>query len=399
MSLKDLARNAGTVAIGTGIGQFIIVASTPILARLYEPGAFGELAILLSVTNIAFAAACFRYEIAIPVCKPEELGPLVWLCTLCALAAGALAALACLLPWERLGSAAGASLARHPWVVFATVFCVGCFQTLSMHALTSANYRVQAGLRIFHGAVFSASAALPAIGLLWAQALGYAGALSLARVLRGLRFSAADLAQVASRYRKYPLFSLPGALLDIMAYSAAIWIVTEHFGLDSAGQVSQIQRLVGAPLMLIGIGLSQAILSRAAALHKQGEALRPLIRKVAALLGVLACCVVLAVYFIGEPIIGLMLGPGWRTDAFFLCAICSAVAARACVSPLSSMLLATERVGLTSLWQAGYFVSALTVLVWLAGRLPFDQFILAYALHELILYALYLGVIYFGVRK
>jgi O-antigen/teichoic acid export membrane protein len=65
-------RRMAMLSGGTLAGQLLVVASSPILTRLYDPPAFGALAVFSSLLAIFVIASAFRYEFAIPIARDEE---------------------------------------------------------------------------------------------------------------------------------------------------------------------------------------------------------------------------------------------------------------------------------------------------------------------------------------
>jgi O-antigen/teichoic acid export membrane protein len=57
---------------GNGLAQVIAIAILPVLTRLYEPSDFSVLAVYSAIVSIFAAAACFRYEVAIPLPKTDS---------------------------------------------------------------------------------------------------------------------------------------------------------------------------------------------------------------------------------------------------------------------------------------------------------------------------------------
>src|SRR4051794_9389050 len=57
---------------GTVLGQLTLVASSPILTRLYGPESFGGFAVFMSLAAILAMVAALRYEFAVPVARDER---------------------------------------------------------------------------------------------------------------------------------------------------------------------------------------------------------------------------------------------------------------------------------------------------------------------------------------
>ena len=397
--LKQLARGAGIVALGTLLGQGAILIATPWLARLYTPAEFGALALIMSVANVAMTGACFRYDLALPAAKGHYARPLLIVAIACALCAalGVFCANAVILTL---------SLGRlrvpfdTPGVVALCVLLTGIQQAVIGWATRARAFGRIAGLRAAQGVSFSALAAVPHVGLVLAHVLSFAVAIpALRRVNHAQLTEGVGLLETARRYREFPLVSLPGALLDVVGYSACIWVVSSSYGASGAGQFAQIQRIVGAPLMLAGMSLGQVLLRHSADVMAESGQLNELFSRLLKVLGLLGLAVLLVIAAIGEPVLHWVLGTQWRADVLFITPIALAVTVRACVSPLSTILVTLRRFDLALRWQAAYFLSASTLL-WLAtSHLTIEGFVIFYAVHECLFYLGYLLLVNSAIRS
>ncbi len=71
---SEFGRNVLTLATGTTIAQFIPIAISPILTRIYTPDDFGLLGIYISMITFISSFACGKYELAIMLPKKEREG-------------------------------------------------------------------------------------------------------------------------------------------------------------------------------------------------------------------------------------------------------------------------------------------------------------------------------------
>ena len=72
LSRKGFARNVVVLAVGTATGQAFTALATPILTRLYTPGALGTWTIVMSFALILAVVANWRYEFAIMLPDSDE---------------------------------------------------------------------------------------------------------------------------------------------------------------------------------------------------------------------------------------------------------------------------------------------------------------------------------------
>ena len=188
--------------------------------------------------------------------------------------------------------------------------------------------------------MFATLASFPGIGLLLAHVLSFAVALpSAVRQFLRINVSTREIGRVMYERREFPLLSLPGAVLDVIGYSVCVWIMIYYFGMHEAGQYSQIQRIVGAPLMLLGMSVSQVLLCASTDVIGDRNSMIMLFRQLLVIVGVLGLVVVTFVVLVGDTLLHWLIGSQWRVDAEFIVPITIAATVRACVSPLSALLI------------------------------------------------------------
>ena len=397
--LRNLLKGAGVVALGTAIGQGVVLLATPYFARTYTPAQFGQLALLASISNIAAAVGCLRYDLAIPGSDQRDARPLVVLCTLASagIALATAFGLTALTGFVQLRVPAPFD---SPLMIGACILLVGLQQAALGHAIRRRAYKSVAGVRLLQGVSFTAMAALPMLGLVWSHVLSFVAALPVLR--QSLRRNSGEeqrLGVVALSHREFPLQSLPGAVLDVVGFSVCVWVLTGAYGNTEAGHFSQVQRIVGAPLMLVGISIGQVLLRHSADLVDDRPALRSLLLRILKSLGLIATVTLAGVSLAGEPVLHSLLGAQWRVDTEFLVLVAIAVLVRACVSPLSVVLVTLRRFDLGLAWQFAYFVSALALMPWIASSVGSTGFLRFYALHECLFYFAYLAIINFAIKN
>jgi len=69
---KPFVRNVMTMITGTAIAQVIVVGSSPVITRLYEPEVFGILGVFLAITGIIQSVGSLTYSSAIVLPKKDE---------------------------------------------------------------------------------------------------------------------------------------------------------------------------------------------------------------------------------------------------------------------------------------------------------------------------------------
>jgi O-antigen/teichoic acid export membrane protein len=397
--IATLIRRTGGVAVGIAVGQGLVLLVTPYLARHFPPAAFGSLALLLTISNLSTAIACLRYDLALPSSPENETRGLLTTALLVAAGMGAFAAALLSIPAVGAMVARSAAVPQLPLLVGACVLLVGWHQATCAWMLRRGAYGGVAGMRLSQGAGFSALALVPGVGLLWAHVLSFgAGVIGVGPTLGPRRAGELSPGQALRVHHKFPLLSLPGALLDVCGYSVCIWVIATFYGTSMAGNYSQIQRLTGAPMMLVSISLGQILLRHTAELDSRNGELGRFLSRMVKMLAALAAACLLLLWLFGEPVFSRILGSNWRVDRLFITLVAVAVFFRACVSPLSSILITLRRFKIALLWQVIYFASACLLLPFVASRITFEHYVAFYALHEAVQYSLYLYLISLAAR-
>jgi O-antigen/teichoic acid export membrane protein len=169
-----------------------------------------------------------------------------------------------------------------------------------------------------------------------------------------------------------------------------VFFISSAYGAEATGHYSQIQKLVGGPLILTAVVAGQLFLKRSGEIYRSAQSSKRLLWKSVGVLGVMAGIVFAALVVVGEYVLGLLLGAAWRVDTEFLLLAIAPLLFRLTVSPVSSVFITHHRVGMVVKWQFGYFVSTICVLYFASINLSFERFLALYALHEAVVYSAYL---------
>jgi O-antigen/teichoic acid export membrane protein len=189
---------------------------------------------------------------------------------------------------------------------------------------------------------------------------------------------------------RFPTISMPMALLDALALALPVLVMASAFGDQTAGNFSQVQRLIGAPLVLIATASSQVFMKYAGDKLRASQPVIPLIFKFLSIMSGLSLVVLVAVAVFGQSLLNFLLGDEWRTDTGFLLLVLLPVIFRVIASPISSVLILAHRIPLLAKWQTSYFVTTGCTLIAGARWLDFEGFLVALAINELLMYGIYL---------
>jgi O-antigen/teichoic acid export membrane protein len=155
--------------------------------------------------------------------------------------------------------------------------------------------------------------------------------------------------------------NLPHALFDAFQAALVVAAVGHFLGKTTLGFFSMAQRILGAPLSLIGSAVGQVVLQRgpAAAVEKRVTRL---------VLGVMAPLLVMALFggalicTIPDGWFGIFLGAEWRGIGWYLMVLSPWFLMRFVVSPVSSVPLLLNRPAHALFWGIGLNLTPLLLL-------------------------------------
>jgi O-antigen/teichoic acid export membrane protein len=394
MKISNALQRAVIVAFGVGLGPLVQLLVTPLLSRIYAPTEFGHFALFLSMVSILITVSCLRYEGAIQVVKDAEVNAVVWAALLSAvlifLVSGAL--LLTGKPQQHIESLL--ILGKDAMWVPVAALCGAMVLIGSNITMREGRYVRNAAIRSSQSILFSVFAiAASALGLLKANVLAFivVGTTIFFYLLVNVgKVSFPEIKKTAKKCWEYPLLVAPTSLLDAAALILPITFISGSYGLASTGNYTQIQRLIGAPLLMAGIVVGQLFMKRSGELFRNGRSSRKLLWKSVGILSAGAILLLIGVALFGEVVLRAILGGVWRVDTNFLVIVIAPLLFRAVISPITTITLTHQRVRVGILWQVAYFFTTFLGLLYAAKTMNFEKFLIFYAVIEVVAYSLYL---------
>ena len=323
-------RRLSWLAGGMVVGQFLLVATMPLLTRIYSPDAFGLFGVFAAFVGIVGSIMAGRYEFAIPLSTQDEeaaalaVAGTVVTCILTALAA--------ILVWafgEPLARATSMpGLASLMWLLPPTLFLTGIGQPLEYWSIRRDTLRINAATRVAqYGGQAVGQAALGIagagpIGLVLGYGLGYLtrAALFVASLTRNdLRIFATTrpmkVREVAWSMRRYPLLTTISSIVKSLTQFLPTILFATLFGPAVAGGFDLAQRLLSVPVRLVGGAASQVFLAEASQ-HSVAE-LQRLFKKTVSRFLLIGMFGMAPILFAGPQLFAFVFGEPWREAGAF----------------------------------------------------------------------------------
>ncbi len=316
-----------TLVSGIALGQGITFLARPILTRLFTPEEFGVLTLFVSITGLLTAISSGRYDDALMLPKSnKDSGGLLFLSLFLASIVGVLLFI------SQLWTEPISSLLQSP--NFATVFFLMPI-TVVLAAWAHSHevwhvrfdrFKLVSGSKILQHT--SGVAVKVVTGLLGVGAIGLVigatasvlvaftvlgiATLYLDRhlVLSSIRHTRVRI--LARRYWRFPAFSVPAALLNLLSNHVPIILLAAFFGERTVGFFGLALGTLYVPVRTFTHAVGQVFFVRAAEAFRN-QKLGSLTELVSRRLTAVALLPMIVVAFFGPDLFGFVYGEPWRT--------------------------------------------------------------------------------------
>jgi O-antigen/teichoic acid export membrane protein len=353
------------ILVGSGFGQLIALAVSPVLTRLYTPAQFGLLTVFISVTSVLGTFVVFRFDAAIPLPRSDRVAAAVaWLglglTVVLSLAIGLLGPVLAGPVSRLVGSP---DLAGVWWLVAAATFMIAVDSVLLTWMVREKRYRALALRNVLQGVgqaggqVGLGWTAAGPVGLLIGWIIGriaaVGGLFSRGGLFRQGVPRRATMRLAASRYRRFPLIASWSALLNSLGQQAPFLVISAYYGSVTIGLLGLTVRVMAAPVTLIGQAVARVFQGEAsAAVRERSRPLRPIVRSNATVLLAIAAPLAVLVLILGPWLFAVVFGRGWQQAGEFARILALGYVAQLAVSPISQTLLILEKQGTQLAWDA-----------------------------------------------
>lgn len=187
-------------------------------------------------------------------------------------------------------------------------------------------------------------------GLVWGYVAGFAlSAVSMfSRVRHTLQASLQglpsfrEMGTIARRYRRFPQFTMPAAMISGLITRLPILFIPEFFGMAVLGQYSRGFSILFVPLSLLAASIAQVFFVRAVEANRDGS-LSSFTGNVHSRLVLMAFWPTAVLMVAGGDIFATLFGEAWREGASYLLYVGPWILLTAVASPLTRLFDVLER--------------------------------------------------------
>ena len=390
-AFDGMRRNLSRLASGAVFSQALMVASTPLLTRVFSPEAFGIMAVFSATYAIAIPISTLKFDAA--VILPKAGHGAIGLTALVILISSSLALVASGLGWlaAQLWLLPQAH-ATNVWLPLA--LWLGALYTLTQQwSARISDYKHFARSQVL-GAALNIGTSL-ALGLLFGGqpahlvmgfVCGLAGSLGYMYLSHSWKFSntsrlsAISLLRRAKVYRQFPLLVLPTTLLMTIGQNSIPLVLNFYYSIDDVGQFAIANRLLLVPAALIGGALTEAFRSEFVRRQRNRLDVAGLFRRTLGTLTILAIPMFAILAITAHWLFSLVFGTDYEVAGHIARSMILGVAAQFVGGPFASIFVALRRAAIGFSIQ---IVTTVVPLAMLAGaaafHLPLTTALAAYA--------------------
>lgn len=360
-------RNVIFLILGTGISQAIPLVLSPVLTRLYAPENFGIFGVTLSAAAIMAIIITCRYELAINITKYKKtaVNLVILVFGLSLLFCFLIIFLLFIFDWNAM-EITGLDV-RY---VLAYTFSLVLFQVSTLWLNRLENFKQIASFRLMSAVIIGAAQVLFGFidlgnGLILGAIFGnfLTGLIIFSIFLKGYHnlISARTIKYSINRYLKFPILSLPANLLNSFSYNSPTIFINFVFGATSAGYYSVTQRMVGAPVNVVGGAFGDVFRQKASQRYNEiGNCIELFDYYFKKL--VLISIIPSIVFFIyAVDLFELVFGEGWGQAGEYAKYLLPMFVSRFIAFPLSNMFYIAERQRIDLIIHVLLFCSMLLV--------------------------------------
>jgi len=365
---SEFSRNVLTLMTGTTIAQAVPIAISPILTRLYSPKDFGVFALFVSIVAIFGSIVGARYELAIMLPrKDEDAINIVALCLLLvSIMSFVMLFIVVVLNAQITNLLGNQEMSTWLYLTPVSVFLIGFFNTLKYYNNRIKNYKDIAKASIYKSLILvivqiAVGVIKPGVtGLISGSLVSsfFANIKLLKNTVANNKLPLIKLLKIialAKRYRDFPKYSMWATLINTLSNSLVDVLISILYNAATLGHYSLVQRVIGAPTLLIGSAIGQVFFEQAAKEEQQtGKAVKAFKSTVKKLLLIGIPTFLILFVTVGD-LFALVFGEEWRVAGEYAQVLLPMMFIKFISSPLSSMLFIGNKQKI-NLYAQGIFI-------------------------------------------
>lgn len=415
MTKNGFTRNVMTMLGGTSIALVIPLLLSPVLARLFQPEAFGQLALYMSVSSIGAVAATGRYELAITLPRHKATAFSLMIIAISSSAIFSIGfSIFCLIIYFIHPEILGQTLSPVLWILAIPlgIFLISCTQSLTYWQTRLQMYRLVASARAMQA--IATTGTQTSLGLISNAPIGLISGHFLGAMLgvfNLVRKNANEIKSLwnksthrlfrsaARRYIEFPKYMIAGHLANVISSQLPVMMLAILYGPKQAGWYALAERVTAIPIGVIGNSVGEVYRQEASRQYQANGNCFAIYIETSKKLVLLGLAPAIFMILFGPNLFGWIFGKDWQEAGNIVSVLSLIVLCQTISSPLSQTVLFASMYRADLIWQ--FLRLLLSGVALYLGYRYFQDFmasIILYAITFALLYSLHSALQYIAAR-
>lgn len=327
-SRSDFIKNSFKLVAGTAIAQAISFLASPIITRLFTPADFGTFTFIISIVGGFGLIATLRYEMAVVLPREEKKAVnIVFLSLAIAFLMSLAIAVGVLIIniWPLKTSVIDPTYRTWLYVIPVMVLLLSAGNVFQNWFNRQKEYKTLAISKVLNSVGNNlVTIYLGFIGFgMWGLLLGNFSGLLLFNLLfvwvllkryKGhfSHYDPTSIKPLASQYKDLPMANTPQMLIELVQLYGIVFLLQAFFSSEVLGWYSLSQRLLQAPMWLIGTSICQVFYKDASERYALDRNINDLLKKTIKMAALAALPALLVLLTIGPWLIAFIFGASWK---------------------------------------------------------------------------------------
>jgi len=376
-------KNVIRLSTGASLGQILIIASTPLLARLYDPEEFGALALFSSAYAICIVLFTLKYDLAIILPKNKAIAKQITALIL------RLSVLMLFVSLIVVVIYVATSSIKDTWFYLLlpiALFSGAMYTTAQQWQARTNDYTQYAKSQLLVSSLnISVSLILGylATNLFGELVIGYSFGLLVGTIylllaskkfipsLGGLlAVNKSLLLETGRKFNRFPKVILPTVLIAMIGMNLTPFLLKSYFSIEDVGHYGVAYRMLLAPSAFIGAAITEAFRAEFVRIQNKGLNTKSVFVKTLVRLIFFAVPVFILIYLLAPFVIEWLLGNGYEYSGVLVQTLCLGVFASFIAQTFFYVFIATDNEKTGFIGQI--FVSLIPLIGLLIGGLMDD---------------------------
>ena len=201
------------------------------------------------------------------------------------------------------------------------------------------------------------------------------------------------------KFKTFPLLNASTSLFNGLFSWLPIYFITIKYNFELLGLYFLVNRLISAPLSLVGASLSPLILKESANLLLQKKNLLSYVFKIIFILTISSIFIGIVMYFGSIFFIRFALSNEWAASQSYIIYLLPLALVKFITSTPSTIFESTHRNDLLAIWKISSFIISFLTFSYFITKLSFNEFLVCILIVETLIYLYQMSLIIVAAVK